>query len=116
MAGGNAIRGTRIGSGPMGEAERGDAAPRTIVSFWCANGHEVRPSFAIEEGTEIPETWECNRCGFPAGTDKDNPPAPPKAEVYKSHLAYVKERRSDVEGEAILDERLAELRKRGLIR
>ena len=116
MAGGNAIRGTRIGSGPMGEAERDDAAPRTIVSFWCANGHEVRPSFAIEEGTEIPETWECNRWGFSAGTDKDNPPAPPKAEVYKTHLAYVKERRSDVEGEAILDERLAELRKRGLIR
>ncbi|MGH3327959.1 MAG: RNA polymerase-binding protein RbpA, partial [Carbonactinosporaceae bacterium] len=28
MASGNAIRGSRVGAGPMGEAERGEAAPR----------------------------------------------------------------------------------------
>lgn len=116
MAGGNAIRGSRIGAGPMGEAERGDAAPRTFVTYWCAKGHEVTPSFSVDESVEIPEQWECTRCGLPAGRDKDNPPAPPTAEVYKTHLAYVKERRSDSEGEAILEERLGELRDRGLIR
>ena len=31
MAGGNAIRGSRVGAGPMGEAERGDAAPRFVI-------------------------------------------------------------------------------------
>ena len=50
MASGNAIRGSRVGAGPMGEAERGDAAPRVFVSYWCANGHETRPSFAEEPG------------------------------------------------------------------
>lgn len=115
MAGGNAIRGSRVGAGPMGEAERGESAPRLVVSFWCAHGHEVRPSFADEPGVEIPEQWDCPRCGYPAGQDKDNPPAPPKAEVYKTHLAYVKERRSDSEGADILKERLSELRGRGLI-
>ncbi len=99
----------------MGEAERGEAAPRTVVSYWCANGHEVRPSFAHEAGVEIPEQWDCPRCGFPAGQDQENPPSPPKVEPYKTHLAYVKERRSDSEGAAILDERLGELRARGLI-
>ena len=44
MAGGSAIRGSRVGAGPMGEAERGEAAPRLRVSFWCANGHETRPT------------------------------------------------------------------------
>ena len=34
MAGGNAIRGSRVGAGPMGEAERGEVAPRVHVSFW----------------------------------------------------------------------------------
>jgi hypothetical protein len=29
-----------------------------------------------------------------------------KVEPYKTHLAYVKERRSDADGEAILDEAL----------
>lgn len=116
MAGGSAIRGSRIGAGPMGEAERGDAAPRSYVTYWCANGHEVTPSFSVDASVEIPEQWECKRCGLPAGQDKDNPPAAPTAEVYKTHLAYVKERRSDTEGEAILEERLGELRDRGLIR
>ena len=110
--GGNAIRGSRVGAGPMGEAERGESAPRTFVSYWCGKGHEVRPSFALEPGVEIPEQWECTRCGLPAGQDKDDPPAPPRAEVYKTHLAYVKERRSDSEGEEILAERLGELRRR----
>ena len=38
-----------------------------------------------------------------------------KVEPYKTHLAYVKERRSDEDGEAILDEALQTLRDRGLI-
>ncbi|WP_435198629.1 RNA polymerase-binding protein RbpA [Janibacter sp. GS2] len=116
MAGGNAIRGSRIGAGPTGEAERGDAAPRTFVSYWCANGHEMTPSFSRDEGVEVPAEWECKKCGLPAGQDRDNPPSAPTAAVYKTHLAYVKERRSDSEGEAILEERLGELRGRGLIR
>ncbi|MGE9807662.1 MULTISPECIES: RNA polymerase-binding protein RbpA [unclassified Janibacter] len=115
MAGGNAIRGSRVGAGPMGEAERGESAPRVHVSYWCANAHETRPSFAQEPGLVIPEEWDCPRCGFPAGQDKDNPPSQQKAEPYKTHLAYVKERRSDEEGAALLEERLSELRDRGLI-
>ena len=54
MASGSAIRGSRVGAGPMGEAERGDAAPRFWVSYWCANGHETRPSFAEEAGARGP--------------------------------------------------------------
>lgn len=108
MASGSAIRGSRVGAGPMGEAERGDAAPRHRVSFYCAHGHETRPSFATEAA--VPETWDCPRCGLPAGRDKANPPAAPKVEPYKTHLAYVKERRSDADGEAILNEALAKLR------
>ena len=110
MAGGNAIRGSRVGAGPMGEAERGEAAPRQRISFWCANNHESRPAFA--EDAAIPETWDCPRCGYPAGRDKENPPAPPRTEPYKTHLAYVRERRNDSDGEAILTEALQRLRDR----
>jgi len=92
----------------MGEAERGDSAPRHRVTFYCANGHETRPSFATEAA--VPAEWDCPRCGLPAGRDRENPPAAPKIEPYKTHLAYVKERRSDEDGEAILNEALAKLR------
>ena len=110
MASGSAIRGSRVGAGPMGEAERGEAAPRMWVSFWCSRGHESRPSFAADAA--IPEEWDCPRCGLPAGPDQENPPAPPKIEPYKTHLAYVKERRSDADGAAILEEALNKLRRK----
>jgi hypothetical protein len=108
VASGNAIRGSRVGAGPMGEAERGDTAPRVWITFYCCSGHETRPSFASDAA--IPENWDCPRCGFPAGPDRDNPPAPPRTEPYKTHLAYVRERRSNEDGEAILAEALAKLR------
>ncbi len=108
MAGGSAIRGSRVGAGPMGETERGDSAPRQRVTFWCANDHESSPSFSDE--ATLPETWDCPRCGCPAGRDREHPPAPPRNEPYKTHLAYVRERRSEADGEALLQEALAKLR------
>ncbi|MFC5288015.1 RNA polymerase-binding protein RbpA [Actinokineospora guangxiensis] len=108
MSGGNAIRGTRVGAGPMGESERGESAPRQRVSYWCANGHESRPAFAVD--AERPDSWDCPRCGLPAGLDEQAPPKAPRNEPYKTHLAYVKERRSDADGEAILAEALAKLK------
>ena len=105
MAGGNAIRGSRIGAGPMGEADRGETAPRQRLEFFCANGHVTRRDFAVE--AELPDTWDCPRCGLPAGRDRQAPPEAPRTEPYKSHLAYVKERRTDEEGAAILAEALA---------
>ena len=50
------------------------------------------------------------RCGLPGGRDNENPPAAPRTEPYKTHLAYVKERRSDADGAAILEEALGKLR------
>lgn len=107
---GNAIRGSRVGAGPLGESERGDTAPRRTVDYWCAHGHHIRPSFAMD--AEVPERWDCPRCGLPAGQDRDNPPEARRNEPYKSHLAYVKERRSDADGMAILEEALAKLKER----
>ena len=49
---------------------------------------------------------------MPAGRDKDNPPQAPRTEPYKTHLAYVKERRTDEDGAALLDEALSTLRTR----
>ncbi|HET9873802.1 MAG TPA: RNA polymerase-binding protein RbpA [Propionibacteriaceae bacterium] len=110
MAGGSAIRGSRVGAGPMGEAERGDAAPRLYVSYFCAHGHETKPAFAAD--AQVPDTWDCPRCGLPANLDSLNPPPPPKIEPYKTHLAYVKERRTDKEADDILKEALQALRDR----
>ncbi len=106
----SASRGSRVGAGPMGEAERGDQIERATFSYWCANGHEVRPSFAVEETVEIPVQWDCPKCGLPAGRDRNNPPSAVVNVPYKTHLAYVKERRTDAEGAKILEDALRKLR------
>jgi len=108
MGSGSAIRGSRVGAGPMGEAERGEAAPRVVIGFYCAEGHETHTSFAHD--AELPEEWDCPKCGLPAGTDKNNPPVLAKTAPYKTHLAYVKERRTDTEGKELLDEALNRVR------
>jgi RNA polymerase-binding protein len=110
VSSGSAIRGWRPGAGPAGpqEPDHSEAAPRVQVSFWCADRHETQLGFAVD--AVIPETWQCRRCGSPAGRDVRNPPLRLQAAPYKTHLAYVKERRSAADGEAILAEALARLR------
>ncbi len=106
--GGSAIRGSRVGAGPMGEAERGDTAPRQRVVYFCAHAHESVITFAVE--AQVPESWDCPRCGLPTSLDSENPPPAPRVEPFKTHLAYVKERRSDKEAADILDEAIQTLR------
>lgn len=108
MARSSGIRGSRVGSGPMGESERGNEIARVTVSFWCESGHMTQPRFA--ETAVVPEVWECPGCGQPAGRDRDNPPTQAPVAPYKTHLAYVQERRSPEEAEILLAEALAKLR------
>ncbi len=103
-----AIRGSRIGAGPMGEAERGEAAPRQLVTYFCVNDHVTELQFSVE--AEIPESWDCPRCGMPSSVDENDRPTAPKIEPYKTHLAYVKERRSEKEAAEILTEAIETLR------
>lgn len=112
-SGGSAIRGTRVGSGPMGEQDRGIVADRIAVSYWDAMGNETVRYFSAQiDPEEIPDIIDSPSTGLPAGRDKENPPELPVNEPYKTHLAYVKERRTDKEAAAILDEALEKLRKK----
>ncbi|MGV3712531.1 RNA polymerase-binding protein RbpA [Pseudolysinimonas sp.] len=112
-SGGSAIRGSRVGSGPMGEQDRGYHADRISVSYWDALGNETVRHFAANlPDEEIPEVIDSPTTGLPAGRDKENPPQLAKTEPYKTHLAYVKERRSDAEAAQLLDEALEQLRER----
>lgn len=110
---GSAIRGSRVGAGPMGEQYRGFKSERIQRSYYCINGHVQEPMFAAHiDPAEIPEMIDCPNCGMPAGQDKKNPPEIAKHEPYKTHLAYVKERRTADEAKALLDEALSSIRER----
>lgn len=102
-----AMRGTRVGAGPVGEPDgRGLAVAKVVVLYHCANGHRTTVPF-IWNAT-LPPQWECRVCSEPAGTDPLDPP--PKVASYlgeKSHLGHVKSRRSPAEGDALMAESLA---------
>ena len=111
--GGSAIRGSRVGAGPMGEQYRGFKSERVQRSYYCINGHVQEPMFAAHiDPSEIPDMIDCPNCGMPAGQDKKNPPEIAKHEPYKTHLAYVKERRTSDEAKNLLDEALTSIRER----
>jgi hypothetical protein len=67
---------------------------------------------AFASDADVPEFWDCPRCGLPAGQDEQNPPEAPRSEPYKTHLAYVRERRTDADGDALLEEALTRLHRR----
>jgi transcription elongation factor Elf1 len=107
------IRGARVGAGPMGEQDRGHKVERIARDFYCSNNHQHTQYFAATVNTEdMPVEIDCPHCGLPAGLDKANPPLVAKIEPYKTHLAYVKERRTDEEAAEILDEALQAIRER----
>ena len=111
--GGSAIRGSRVGAGPMGEQDRGFKAERITKNYYCSAGHVYSPQFAATvDPAEIPELIDCPNCGLPAGQDKDNPPTIAKHEPYKTHLAYVKERRTEAEAKELLEEAVTAVRER----
>lgn len=97
----------------MGEQDRGYHAERIQVSYWDELGNETVRSFAANlPDDEIPVTIDSPQSGLPAGRDKENPPSVAKLEPYKTHLAYVKERRTEDEAASLLDEALTQLRER----
>jgi len=97
----------------MGEQDRGYHAERVQISYWDELGNETVRFFAANlPDDEIPLTIDSPQSGLPAGRDKANPPSVAKLEPYKTHLAYVKERRTEEEAESLLGDALSQLRAR----
>lgn len=111
------FRGTRVGvnegTGPRNESDHsaGVNVPRMRVSFWCDQGHQTQLVFLKLPDEQIPALWDCRHCGRPASRDGAGPdPAEQTEDGYKSHLEYVKERRSGQDAEAVLAGALERLR------
>ena len=62
------------------------------------------------ERSESDEGQEVENFDLPASIDAENRPTAPKVAPYKTHLAYVKERRSETEAADILTEAIETLR------
>ena len=98
----------------MGEQDHGNHAERTAISYWDSEGNETVRYYAADvPDDQIPEIIDSPTTGLPAGRDKNNPPLIAKTEPYKTHLAYVKERRTEEEAQEILADAIERLRTTG---
>ncbi|MEN9740844.1 MAG: hypothetical protein RLZ72_1110 [Actinomycetota bacterium] len=98
----------------MGEQDHGNHAERVAISYWDQEGNETVRYYAADvPDDQIPDTIDSPTTGLPAGRDKNNPPTIQKTEPYKTHLAYVKERRTEAEAQEILADALERLRTTG---
>ena len=85
--------------------------PRIRISYWCAKGHETPLVFAQLPEDQIPAVWDCRRCGGTATRDEaQSALEETPVDGYKSHLEYVKERRSSQDAEDVLAGALERLR------
>ncbi|MGH3366799.1 MAG: RNA polymerase-binding protein RbpA [Nocardioidaceae bacterium] len=102
------LRGARLG-GQSFEDERGiEFAPRQQVAYICAQGHAFEIPMAAD--AEVPEVWECVRCGGDARLVDGAEPETKKEKPVRTHWDMLRERRSISELEEILSERLTMLR------
>jgi hypothetical protein len=115
------FRGTRAGAtagtGTSVQAgDHGNRLPRIRISYWCAKGHETQLVFVKLPEDQIPAVWDCRRCGVAAVRDGV---APGEGDIledgYKSHLEYVKERRSSQDAEDLLAGAVEKLRARSVL-
>ena len=102
------LRGSRLGATSYESDRDGDLAPRQAITFDCPQGHRFSVPFAAE--AELPPTWECRVCGARALRVDAQRPEPKKSKPARTHWDMLLERRSRAELEAILAERLEELR------
>jgi len=107
------MRGIRIGKQSL-ESEVGVSySPRTTYQFLCPNGHSSEIVF--DQDAEMPETWQCKSCSEFGTLLKDGKPITlsiTDIKTPKSHWDMLLERRSKVELEAILKERLSYIKAR----
>lgn len=107
------MRGMRLGSQSM-EREYGvELAARQTVEYRCQAGHQFQVTFAIE--AESPLEWECKKCQSVAllvGSSKLEKFEAGEIDRPRSHYDMVLERRTKAELEELLQEVLADMRKR----
>jgi hypothetical protein len=108
MAERSTLRGSRLGAISY-EDERGVVlAERQTVRYACPAGHDIEMVFSTE--ADVPDVWECSRCGAEAVLVDGSQPQRRAAKAPRTHWDMLLERRSIAELEQLLEERLSMLR------
>ena len=103
-----ALRGMGLGAKSFEDEEGIEFAARLNLGFTCPNGHSFELTFASE--ADLPLEWECPKCGAIASRADGTLPEEKDVKPPRTHWDMLRERRTMEELEALLAERLDEVR------
>lgn len=104
------LRASRLAR-PTDQVDRGaPLADRHNVTFWCADDHDTMVTLSLD--AEVPPSWDCDRCGGPASTDRGTAVRAARTQWFpRTPYEFLMMRRSPEDGERLLAEALAAMRK-----
>jgi RNA polymerase-binding protein len=86
-------------------------APRRDARYWCAHDHLTTVPFAAD--VEPPEQWLCYACGGLAGPERGAVPVAVRPRVFpRTPYEFLRMRRTEADGDRLLAEAVADLRRR----
>lgn len=105
-----AVRGTRLVAA-TNQVDRGaELAPRRVANYWCAADHRTSAAFAAD--VEPPLEWPCRVCSGPSGLERGTAPVAIRPRFFpRTPYEFLMMRRTVEDGERILAEALAAMRK-----
>lgn len=81
------------------------------MQYWCARDHLTLVRFAADAAA--PADWSCDDCGGPAELERGTAPAAARPRVFpRTPYEFLMMRRTEADGERLLAEALADLRRR----
>ena len=104
------LRASRLAR-PTDQVDRGaPLAARHDVTYWCADDHDTSVTLSLD--ADVPEEWDCGRCGGPASTDRGGAERAGRTRWFpRTPYEFLMMRRSPEDGERLLAEALAAMRK-----
>ena len=102
------LRGARLGGASLQDDHGVELAPRQQIAFSCPQEHSF--SIPMAEEADVPDSWECARCGQRAQRVDVTDPVLKADKPVRTHWDMLRERRSMSELEELLEERLQLLR------
>lgn len=104
------VRGSRLAAA-TNQVDRGaELAPRRVAEYWCANDHRTSAAFAAD--VDFPIEWPCRVCSGPSTLERGTARTPPRPRFFpRTPYEFLMMRRTEEDGERILAEALAAMRK-----
>src|SRR5581483_204364 len=106
----SAVRGTRLVA-TSNQVDRGaPVAARRVAEYWCGADHLTSAVFAAD--VEPPEEWACRVCGRPSTPERGTASLVTRPRFFpRTPYEFLMMRRTVEDGERILAEALAAMRK-----